>query len=67
MSIWLVLKKVFEDFEWEVFFKMTFAFGALALVFASLGMTMTTNNPAYLWLLAVACVLGGVAAGIYKW
>lgn len=67
MSIWLVLKKVFKGFEWEVFFKMTFAFGAVALAFVSLVMAVATTNPAYLWMLAVACVLGGVAAGIYEW
>lgn len=67
MSIWLVLKKVFEDFEWEAFFKVTFTLGAVVLAFVSLVIAVTTNNPAWLWLMAVACVLGGVAAGICEW
>ena len=67
MSICLVLKKVFEGFEWEVFFKVTLTLGAWALAFVSVGMTVATTNPAYMWLLAVACMMGGVAAGIDEW
>ena len=64
MSIWLILKKVFEDFDWCVAFKVLFAVGAAVVFFAALGMTVTTNNPLHLWLMIIACMMVAVAAGI---